>query len=386
MEYAMNRRKFLTITGGGVILAAGAGVGGLMATSTPHKALKPWRDAGSLYTEPRKRALSYAILAPNSHNRQPWKIDLSVADEITILPDTDRMLPHTDPINRQITIGFGCFLEILRMAAAGDGYRVDEVIFPQGVDETSLDARPVAKLKLTADPTVKPDPLFAHVLARRSLKEPYDLTRSISDKDLQTISSETSQLPGIGATNDPAKVKELRKLTRQALKLELDVPRTYEESVHLFRLGKKEIEANPDGIHFSGPMYEVLIKSGLFTREAALDRNSSAYTQGINTVLASTDTAMAYVWIVTKTNTRSDQITAGRQWVRINLAATGLGIATHPLSQALQEYPEMEPYYKKIHQMLAPGGATVQMFARLGYGDSISETPRWGLAEKILVQ
>ena len=73
----LNRRTIMSLLGGGVILAASAGT--FINTRTPNKALAPWDLAGS-YIEPRKRALSYAILAPNPHNRQPWLADLSQKD------------------------------------------------------------------------------------------------------------------------------------------------------------------------------------------------------------------------------------------------------------------------------------------------------------------
>ena len=103
---AYDRRKVLGIIGGGSIVAATAGAGVFLSTRTPTRALAPWQQAGQ-YQEPRRRALSYAILAPNPHNRQPWQVDLSQDDRIILFADTDRLLPHTDPYNRQITIGLG---------------------------------------------------------------------------------------------------------------------------------------------------------------------------------------------------------------------------------------------------------------------------------------
>lgn len=379
----MNRRKFLAIAGGGVILAAGVGIG-TIANRFPHKALEPWSKAGSDYSEPRMRALSYAILAPNPHNRQPWMVDLSVADQITLKIDTNRLLPHTDPFNRQITVGQGCFLEVLAMAAAEDGYRVDFDLFPDGSDNTALDDRPVAVIKMTKDASVTPDPLFAHVFDRRSTKEPYDLNQPVASDALDRIAMSAQNGSRVGTNNEPLRVEQMRKFTHDALAVEIETPRTYKESVDLFRIGKKEVEANPDGIDFSGPFFELAHSAGFMSREGALDTSSAEYAEGLKTVFANTDTAMAYLWQVTNGNTREDQINAGRDWVRLNLAVTAEGLAIQPLSQALQEYPEMETYYKQVHKDLAPEGGTIQMLGRLGYAARVAQSPRWPLEAKIM--
>ena len=118
----LTRRKTLALIGGGSIIAAG-GAAAYAVTRTPQRALHPWALAGQ-YTEPRMRALSYAILAPNPHNRQPWQVDLRTEGEVTLRVDTDRLLPHTDPFSRQIVVGLGCFLELMILAAQQDGFGV----------------------------------------------------------------------------------------------------------------------------------------------------------------------------------------------------------------------------------------------------------------------
>ena len=50
-----------------------------------------------------------------------------------------------------------------------------------------------------------------------------------------------------------------------ALRIEVETPHTYQESVDLFRIGRREVDANPDGIDFSGPMFESMHLTGLFT-------------------------------------------------------------------------------------------------------------------------
>lgn len=379
----MNRRKFIGLLGGGVVLAAGA-VGGYAVSRLPEQALKPWGNARTLYKEPRKKALSYAILAPNPHNRQPWLVDLSADNQVALYVDTNRLLPHTDPFNRQITIGLGCFLELLVIAASHDGYQVDLTMFPEGEDAARLDQRPVAIATFMKSPDVKPDLLFTHVLQRRSLKEPYDMARPVSSAALEQITSTAKHGSVATATNELDEVQSLRELTNKALLIEVETPRTFKESVDLFRIGHAEIEANPDGIDFSGPLFETLHLTGMFNRETTLDTKSSSYEQGLASVLENTDTAMAHMWLVTNGNTRADQIQAGRDWLRVNLAATAEGISTQPLSQALQEFEEMTQIYKQVHAMFAPNGGTVQMLARLGYAAQVAASPRWPLEAKLI--
>lgn len=379
----ITRRKMIGIIGGGTILGATAGIGGFLTTRTPSKALEPWDLAGG-YIEPRKRALSYAILAPNPHNRQPWLVDLSEADKVTLYVDTEKMLPHTDPFNRQITIGLGCFIELLRMAAAQDGYEVTVESFPRGFSQDKLDKRPVAVMSFKHNSKVKKDPLFKHVLKRSSLKEPYDLNKPVPDQVLSDLQKLQQTGVALGTTNDTKKIVELRKLTHEALAIEIETPRTYKESVDLFRIGKAEINANPDGIDFSGPLFDSLAAIGVFSREVALDTNSSGYQQGIAAVMANVDTAMGYVWLITDTNTRVDQLNAGRDWIRVNLTTTQNGVGIQPLSQCLQEYPEMSEKIAQIHKMLNATGKTVQMFGRLGYAAPVAPSPRWPIEAKII--
>ena len=376
----LTRRKTLALLGGGIIVAAGAGAYDI--TRLPRTAAAPWERAGG-YEDPRMRALSWAILAPNPHNRQPWLIDLRTANEVTLFVDTDRLLPATDPFSRQITIGLGCFLEVLRMAALEDGLAVDFELFPEGFSADALDGRPVAICRF--QPTdAAPDPLFAQVPFRRSNKEPYDTARAVEAAQINAIAAAAIHGSAAGGTVDPAEVQSLRDLSAEALRIELTTPYTLQESIDVFRIGRREVDANPDGIDFTGPFFELAGRTGLFTRENTADPTSTAFQAGLDAAFANTNSAMAHIWQVTATNTRLDQIRAGQDWVRMNLVCTELGLGTQPLSQALQEYPEMSELYTQVHGRLAPGGGTVQMWARVGFGPELGPSPRWPLEEKLL--
>ncbi|WP_299281145.1 twin-arginine translocation pathway signal protein [uncultured Tateyamaria sp.] len=377
----LSRRKTLALMGGGFIVAAG-GAAALAVTRTPNSALAPWTAAGG-YSDPRMNALSYAILAPNPHNRQPWLVDLRRDDEVTLHVDTDRLLPHTDPFNRQIVVGLGCFLELMTLAAAQQGYGVELDLFPDGEDPSGLDTRRVAVARFVQGVEVPAHDLFAHVMQRRSLKEPYDTARPVDPGVLADViaAAERTQVNGTVAPGD---IAALREISHVALRIEIETPHTYKESVDLFRIGSREVEANPDGIDFSGPAFEAMALTGAFSREAALDQSSMAYRGGLKAVFENADTAMGHIWQVTPANTRTDQINAGRDWLRLNLATTRAGLGMQPLSQGLQEYPEMSDIYKDLHARFAPDGGTVQMFARIGYGPEVGQSPRWPLERKIL--
>lgn len=376
----LSRRKTLTLIGGGVIAAA-TGAFAYDVTRLPQRANEPWSAAGR-YADPRMRALSWAILAPNPHNRQPWLVDLSQPDTAILFVDPDRLLPHTDPFNRQITIELGCFLEILRIAALEDGLAVTFDLFPEGESAAGLDGRPVAISRFT--PTTQGrDPLFAQVPHRRSNKEPFDTDRPVQTEVLDAV-AHAATVFRMGHTNDMAEVAALRDLSLRAIRIEFETERTLRESVDLFRIGRREVEANPDGIDFTGPMFETLERTGLFTRETAMDPDGIVARSADAAFAANFNSAMAHLWQVTPGNTRTDQIRAGADWVRINLAATALGLSLQPLSQALQEFPEMAGPYAEIHGRLAPRGGTVQMWARVGYGPQVPVSPRWPLEEKIV--
>ena len=187
-----------------------------------------------------------------------------------------------------------------------------------------------------------------------------------------------------GGTVEPSEVSDLRALTREALRIEVETPHTFQESVDLFRIGRHEVDANPDGIDFTGPLFEALHLTGQFSREAAADPTSFAYQSGLDAVFANTDTAMGHVWLVTDDNSRETQIATGADWLRVNIAATAQGLGFQPLSQALQEFPEMAEPFQKVHERLAPGGGTVQMLSRIGYGPKVGKSPRWPLESRIM--
>jgi nitroreductase len=87
-------------------------------------------------TEGRREILGLirmAVLAPSSHNTQPWLFRVS-GSAIDLLADRTRALPVNDPEDRELTISCGCALMNLRAAAVNHGFRAQVQVLPDATD------------------------------------------------------------------------------------------------------------------------------------------------------------------------------------------------------------------------------------------------------------
>jgi hypothetical protein len=379
----MNRRLFL-VSGGLAGLSVVTGLGAFAATRRPAAALKPWEQAGLFRNDPRRFVVEHAILAPNPHNRQPWIVELIGEDRMRLFCDLERRLPQTDPLDRQIVIGLGCFTELASLAASALGYRLEVIPFPEGEPQPRLDQRPVADFAIVREAGLRADPLFQHVKTRRSTKRPYDLARPVPAAALAELARLSTGDIAVAGLADQARVERLRALTWEAWAIESATARTHKESVDLMRIGRSEIEANPDGISLGGVFLEGLALTGQLTRAQMVDPGSSAFRQGQDMYRAMLAATPAYLIFAANDGGRAGELAAGRAYLRANLAATGLGLAMQPVSQALQEFPEMADAKAKVEAALAVARPKrLHMLARLGYGPAVDETPRWAAATRI---
>lgn len=380
----MQRRNFIRLVGGGTVAAAtlvSAGLSGCSAEMPPD-AVEAWRGPGvdMLSGDVRRWILSYAILAPHSHNLQSWVVDLRTPGEMVLYCDPKRLLPQTDPYARQIMMSHGTFLELLQIAACERGLRAEIALFPEGAFGTAaVDGRPVARIRLEMDASVRKDPLFSQILHRRTNRGAYDITRPVSASAWARIAGSVDQRQmhlGFVGMDNPGALATHRQIAQDAWRIELTTPRTVMESYAVLRVGAAEVARHRDGLTLLAPVPVALARLGLFDRSkvpAPEDYATTSQLADFETKLASTP---GFFWLATDTNDRVTQVNAGRAYARMQLAATGLGLGMQPLQQALQEYVEQKGPYTRIHQQLAVPGQTVQMWARLGYGPLVEPAPR----------
>ena len=286
-------------------------------------------------------------------------------------------------------LGHGTFLELLDIAARERGLHADIALFPEGeFDATRIDRRPVARIRLSADTHIKRDPLFAQILKRHTNREAYEL-RDIPPESVASITDAVATYPvrvGFDGSDKPEVLATHRAIAAEAWRIEMVTPRAILESYKVLRVGPDEIAKHRDGITLNEPMPCLLVSLGLFDRSKAPAPDDYAVTSQIEEFNSKLESTPAFFWMITEGNNRKTQVNAGRAYVRAQLAATKLGLAMQPISQALQEYPEMAKPYAAIHQLLgAPRPRdTVQIWVRLGYAPTISPSPRRGLKEHII--
>jgi hypothetical protein len=237
----VKRRQFLRVAGGAAIASALVPLAGCSLSSEyPAEAVAAWHGPSAEERDVRRWILSYAILAPHSHNLQSWLVDLGVPDEILLYCDLTRLLPETDPFSRQMMMSQGTFLEVLALAARQKGLRADIELFPQGEPNSrQLDKRPTARIRLQRDATVRPDPLFMQVMHRHTNREAYE-SREPAKAALDAIAASVSSHPfraGFTGTGDPQALQQHRAIAMEAWRIELVTPRTIMESYKVLRVG-----------------------------------------------------------------------------------------------------------------------------------------------------
>ena len=273
-------------------------------------------------------------------------------------------------------------LEFLHLAAANEGYAAEIAPFPEGEPLPRLDKRPIAQVRFIAGAAAR-DPAFEHILKRVTNREIYDHTVPDDMAIAALMVAGSTQGAQCRATSDPARVAKLRDLTWRAHAREATTPAPNTETARLLRIGKDEVEKYRDGIALEGPAMEAMKAAGLLTERAMEDPNSMASKQGRELWKTKAMSARAFAWLFTEANDRFTQLAAGSAYARFSLKAAELGLAIHPWSQSLQEYPEMQALYAEAQSMLGEGGV-VQMLVRVGAAKPVVHAPRRGL-EPLLV-
>ena len=372
----MKRREFIIQTGT-VLSASMLFPGSILAGSKSEPTLVGTRRPNpDNFSQAIVKAIAIGMNAPNPHNSQAWKFKILSNLEAFFYVDETRLLRATDPPGRQIHIGCGCFLETLRLGASTVGYLAEYELLPQGeypMEEAGL--KPVALIKVAAAAT-NPLPLSDSILSRQTNRSVYEgeLITPVEFNSIATLTS--AKHSELSFHSEPERLKEMIDILYAGMVVEANTHVTYDESRLWFRSSQKKIETKRDGINLRTDGTKGLL---LAIMEFIVNEENEASwhkSTAVNAFLKSYRnkiyTAKGIVLFKTQTNTMADWIKTGIDYVRFQLAADELGFVIHPVSQVLQEYPEMDDLRARFNELVGVSEpAKIQMGVRIGRGEKL---------------
>lgn len=330
----------------------------------------PWAiDAGrypATDAEQLRFLVGYAILAPSSHNTQPWQFRLD-GDRVELWSDPERLLPRIDPDRRQLFMSCGAALFNLRLAMRRFGHAdvVERLPDPRHPDLLAVVTRGPACAP-TADDRARFD-----AIARRRTNRDRFLDRPIGHELAAQLAAAAD---GAGAwlerlhPHDKLEVADAiadadrRQYGDAAYRRELArwlVPRGSGrlDGIPMTKRAPDLVTALP----VAGPLAVRALDRGaeIAEREAELTVDAPM----IGVLGTATDDPMA--WLV-----------AGEALEAVFLEATVAGVAMSFLNQVVED-PELRT---RVRDAAGRDGFP-QLVLRFGYGPPQSATPRRAVAD-----
>ncbi len=336
--------------------------------------------------DPMLLVIDSARWAQNAHNIQSWKLRRQADDSYHIYLDEERLLPETDPVHRQLVISIGSFVGAAEIAAKELGYKLDYQYLPEGdFDEEAPGAYPLANISLSdmdkdnnnVDTLMSTDGITIDALSTATVKYktlPMEYTQEWYTEQEKKWSDGSIIFEWI---DNQDQVDQLSALAVEAFKIEMELPPTRDESIDYTQIGNDARERHPYGITLLGNFdksnwWFIETISTLFpqTPDQYTDTSIKMFNQTLEN---------EHVMLMVRSvgNTRELQLETGRRlqlaWMEVLIKGGRL----LPLSQGIQEYPEVEDIYKNLHNHWAKDGETIQMWLSLGKPDGeFYQSPR----------
>lgn len=305
--------------------------------------------------------LQQAILAPSSHNTQPWRFHVA-GDTIDLYADRTRALPANDPEDRELTISCGCALLNLRVAAAAAGLHAAVRILPS---EGEPDLLASVELRSSFEPGYADAVLMPSIEGRHTYRKRFD-TKEVPDEVVDEL-CQAAQIEGAWLTRLAGEsVDQAAALVAQGDAAQWAERRWREELAQWMHP-----RSSGDGLTVAGvlaPLAQMLVRNvDLGKAVAALDRR-----------LAQRSPVLAILG--TAGDARGDWLAAGQALERVLLTAHHRGLQASFLNQPIQ-VSALRPRLQ--HLASTPGIA--QVLIRLGFAHGEAQAaPRRALNQVIV--
>ncbi|WP_175975829.1 nitroreductase family protein [Burkholderia sp. BCC1047] len=168
-----------------------------------------------------KSLLAYAVLAPSSHNSQPWRFIVNGAT-IAVCADRVRALPVVDPFDRELIISCGAALLNLRVALDHAGLAHTISTFPSEVDPDLL-----ALVRVCDDGYSDPSlgGLFDAIQARVTTRAPFESTALPDEIQRELIAAGVAEGAEVACIDSIAHRARVAELVAQADQQQFADPR-----------------------------------------------------------------------------------------------------------------------------------------------------------------
>jgi nitroreductase len=310
---------------------------------------------GRLNADQVNSVLRSAMLAPSTHNTQPWLFRCT-GTGIELHADPSRILPVTDPDGRQLVLSCGAALFTLRTAIHALGFHPATTLMPSRAEPDLLAVvRPIAER--TPDPKVTR--LARAIPRRRTNRRPFLPTatpRSTLAVLRHATELEHAWMPSLSAEQ----CGHLRELTARARLAQLADPAFAAELRRWTQLGAGARDGVPSYATDGSPADESWLLEEFGTPGTRPD-------------------PPLVVAIGSLTDERLDRLQAGQALQRVLLTATGAGLTASFISP-----PIMVSSARAELRRLLGCGVWPQVLLRLGYGSPLPWTPRRPLEDVLL--
>lgn len=325
------------------------------------------------YTSPIDQILITGILAPNSHNSQPWKFKKISDREFYLFGDGEKQLPEIDPINRQFYHTQGCFLELCHLTADSLMFDTEIKLFPKGKPNQKNFAKiPIAKVSIQPKTKCVHDFLFSGVSKRRMNRSEYS-GEILSKEELEAVHSFARPFQHkIRFINDPTEMNSILPILLDAFAMETNRYESNELNRKWFRLSKESMVEHRDGLTLEGNGLSGIklwfAKTFFVNLSKESWHNEDSKQAAINLFRSQVQSSKALVFFIS--DGKDDETTwiqTGRDFMRYTLSCAVKNIAFHTMNQAVEDYPESRIYTKQLKQILnLKPNEEIQLIARLG--------------------
>jgi hypothetical protein len=320
-------------------------------------------------TDKTRFAVRYAVLAPSSHNTQPWRFIIN-GDELLVCADRTRSLANIDPFDRELIISCGAALLNLRVALAYFRVPVEITTFPQSSDPDVF-----ARVVFPASGPMLKDlaELFNAITKRTTNRGPFsagDVPAAIVER---LKSAATSEGVDVAFALDLAQRERLATLIAKADRRQFDDPRFRRELASWIHPSRSN-----DGMPVASQGLRVLIDAATPIVAMAI----RTFDLGTGVAAAHEELARGSPLLValsTRMDNNEGWLAAGLGLQRLLLVATNEGYSTSYLNQPI----EVADLRTELARELSIDGYP-QLLLRVGRGQPVSHSPRRPISEVLI--